>query len=98
MFYYPLLNQYIFFALFQVLNLNIDDGKILFQKNFIPKIRDKIFSNKYNDKIRAITLKLVLQNFLNLKPKKQLNKKHMYYIAHPIIRALALKKYMIKNK
>tara|TARA_Y100000768_G_C23816612_1_gene604435 strand:+ start:165 stop:818 length:654 start_codon:yes stop_codon:yes gene_type:complete len=81
-----------------ILNLNIDDGKILFQKNFVPKTNDKIFSNKFNDKIRAITLKLVLKNFLNLNSKKQLNKKHMYYIAHPVIRALALKKHVIKNK
>ena len=70
---------------------NIDSGKILFVKEYpIPKRRMEI-NNIYDEFIRAQNLVSYLKSRKKtFKIKK--NKNDSYFISHPIIRYLALKK------
>ena len=76
------------------LNNKIDEGKVLYVKKFkIPKNLNLI-ENKFDSQIRSETLISFLRDG-HQKINKSENKKYYapYYIAHPIIRELVLKKY-----
>ena len=76
-----------------IMSSELDGGNLLFEKKFIlPKIIKDI-DRKYDIEIRKICLRYLLKNFTRLKPKpqKKINKLH-YYLAHPLIRKLAILK------
>ena len=68
----------------------IDMGKIYYIKNFIPPKNLNKINNKFDDYIRASTIiSFLKKNRKIIKNKKYFND---YYIAHPIIRRIALNK------
>ena len=72
----------------------IDEGQIVFKKKFKlrPNIKD-LESNLYDDEIRAKTFVEFMLNKKKLKKFNTNNKKSAYYyIAHPVIRGIILKK------
>ena len=81
-----------------IMNRNIDEGRILFKKKFyVPKNILSINDN-FDHKIRASTLVSFLtsknrKSFKKIKTKKN----NIYYIAHPILRAIVYQKKGIKK-
>ena len=81
-----------------IMNKNIDDGRILFKKKFnVPKNILSINDN-FDNKIRALTLVSFLMSkkqkfFKKIKTKKT----NIYYVAHPILRAIVHHKKEIKK-
>ena len=75
------------------MSLNIDGGNILFCKRFPFPKKVKDIDRNYDIKIREICLKYLIKNLKKLKarPQKKIKKLH-YYLAHPIIRKLAVTK------
>ena len=69
----------------------IDGGDLLFCKKFPFPKKAKDIDKKYDIKIRKICLEYLIKNIykLNSKPQKKIKKLH-YYLAHPIVRKLAL--------
>jgi len=74
-----------------IMSSDLDGGNLLFDKKFSFPKKTKDIDKKYDIKIRKICLEYLLKNFTKLKPKsqKKINKLH-YYLAHPIIRKLAI--------
>jgi methionyl-tRNA formyltransferase len=72
------------------MNKKIDMGEIYYIKKFKPPKNLHMINNKFDDNIRALTI----INFLKKNKKIIRNKKYIneYYIAHPIIRRIALNK------
>ena len=75
------------------MSLNLDGGNLLFQKKFPFPKKNKDIDRKYDIEIRKICLEYLIKNFTKLKskPQKKINKLH-YYLAHPVIRKLAVVK------
>ncbi len=91
--YYSLLRKKEICCSAIIMSSNIDGGDILFCKKFpFPKIIKDIDRN-YDIKIREICLEYLIKNLKKLKarPQKKIKKLH-YYLAHPIIRKLAINK------
>ncbi len=91
--YYSLLRKKEICCSAIIMSSNIDGGDILFCKKFpFPKIIKDIDRN-YDIKIREICLEYLIKNLKKLKarPQKKIKKLH-YYLAHPIIRKLAITK------
>ena len=76
-----------------IMSSDLDGGNLLFDKKFSFPKKTKDIDKKYDIEIRKICLEYFLKNFKKLKPKpqKKINKLH-YYLAHPIIRKLAVMK------
>lgn len=74
-----------------IMSSDLDGGNLLFNKKFSFPKKTKDIDKKYDIEIRKICLGYLLKNFTKLKPKpqKKINKLH-YYLAHPIIRKLAV--------
>ena len=74
------------------MNSNIDEGKILNKK--YPLIKNYKNLDNYDNKIRAKNILETLDNFsfLMSRRKRFNNKFSPYYIIHPILRYIALKK------
>lgn len=91
-FYSAIIKKKITVTCFRI-NNKIDEGEILYKKNFkIPK--NKVFLNStYDDKIRAET---IIEFLKKGKKKYQFLKKNQnfdtYYVAHPIIRSIVINK------
>lgn len=94
--FYSLLEEKTIFCSTIILNYNIDEGDILFEKKYeIPKKIADIDSD-YDDLIRSKNLIYVLKNFYKLKKKRQTkNYKIPYFVMHPLLRSKVLMK---KNK
>lgn len=90
--YYSILLKKKVFCTALRLNEKIDSGRILLIKKFNPPLHKKLIESTYDDNIRANTLIHLLKLKKYKHYKKKLNKFSNYYIAHPIIRALVLKK------
>ncbi len=75
-----------------IMSRKIDEGKILYKKYFnSPKNLNDI-ENSFDNKIRASALIEYLKNQRIINVSNKRNKILPYYIAHPIIRQLVLKK------
>ena len=94
--FYSLLGEKTIFCSTIILNYNIDEGDILFEKKYeIPKKISDIDSN-YDNLIRSKNLIYVLKNFHKLKRKRQTkNYKIPFFVMHPLLRSKVLMK---KNK
>jgi methionyl-tRNA formyltransferase len=79
-----------------VVNNKIDDGKIIYKKNFSYPVNFSEIEKNYDNKIRALTLVDYLKNKKNTKYKQTKNDYLPYYIAHPIIRKVVLDKTYLK--
>jgi len=91
--YYSLINEKKIYCTTFILNNQIDKGKILSIKRY-PILKNYKNIDQYDNKIRAKNILATLNNFYNL---NKINKKHKdnyssYYIIHPILRYIALKK------
>jgi methionyl-tRNA formyltransferase len=89
--YYSLLRKKEIACSTIIMSLDLDGGNILFDKKFSFPKKTVDIDRKYDVEIRKICLEYLLKNFKKLKPKpqKKINKLH-YYLAHPIIRKLAV--------
>ena len=80
------------------MNKKIDEGKILYKKKFSPPKNLNTLNTYFDDKVRAETmiqfLKKGKKNYIN---KKKLRTFDTYYIAHPVIRGIALHKEKLKK-
>lgn len=91
--YYSLINERKIFCTTFIMNQNIDKGKILLIKRY-PFLKNNKSIDSYDNKIRAENILAVLNNFNRLNKNKKIYKDNFssYYIIHPILRYLALKK------
>jgi len=91
--YYSLINERKIFCTTFIMNQNIDKGKILLIKRY-PFFKNNKSIDSYDNKIRAENILAVLNNFNRLNKNKKIYKDNFssYYIIHPILRYLALKK------
>ena len=91
--YYSLLRKKEICCSAIIMSLNIDGGNILFCKRFPFPKKVKDIDRNYDIKIREVCLKYLIKNLKKLKarPQKKIKKLH-YYLAHPIIRKLAVTK------
>ena len=91
--YYSLLRKKEICCSAIIMSLNIDGGNILFCKRFPFPTKVKDIDRNYDIKIREICLKYLIKNLktLKAKPQRKIKKLH-YYLAHPIIRKLAIVK------
>ncbi len=95
--YYSLLRKTEICCSTIIMSPKIDGGDVLFCKKFPFPKNPKDIDRKYDIKIRKICLEYLLKNFNKLKSKPQKNiKKLHYYLAHPVIRKLALIKMRVK--
>lgn len=81
-----------------IINKNIDGGKILFKKKFNTPRNIMSINDNFDEKIRSETLISFLlcmkqKSFKNIKTKKN----SIYYVAHPILRAIVCKKKGVKK-
>ena len=70
---------------------SIDSGKILYKKFFDNPKNLSDIENNFDEKVRAITLVEFLKRKKKYKNRLIKDVYYPYYIAHPIIRYLALK-------
>ena len=99
-FYYSILDNYSIGATAFIMNQNIDTGNIIMSKkfriNYFILNEQKYFMDYVLDNyIRSNVLEIVLKFFRKqkyFKTKKNHESWHPYYIAHPLIRHLAIKK------
>ncbi len=91
--YYSLIQEKKIYCSTFVMNSNIDEGKILLIKKY-PLIKNYKNLDNYDNKIRAKNILETLDNFsfLMSRRKRFNNKFSPYYIIHPILRYIALKK------
>ena len=91
--YYSLLKEKNFFCTTFIMNSHIDKGSILLIKRY-PLIKRLKNIDDYDNKIRAKNILETLKNFKKLKNniKKFKDNYSPYYIIHPILRYIALKK------
>ena len=89
--YYSLLRKREIYCSAIIISLNIDGGDILFCKKFPFPKKAKNIDRNYDIKIREICLEYLIENIkkLKAKPQKKIKKLH-YYLAHPVIRKLAV--------
>lgn len=91
--FYSLIKQRKIYCTTLILSNKIDKGKILLIKKY-PPLKNLRFLDKYDNKIRALNMLETLNNFTRL---NKINKKYkdnfsQYYIIHPVLRYIALKK------
>ena len=74
-----------------IMSINIDGGDVLFHKKFSFPKKFKDIDKKFDIEMRKVCLKYLINNFnkIKAKPQKKIKKLH-YYLAHPIIRKLAV--------
>ena len=91
--YYSLIQEKKIYCSTFVMNSNIDEGKILLIKRY-PLIKNYKNLDNYDNKIRAKNILETLDNFsfLMSRRKRFNNNFSPYYIIHPILRYIALKK------
>ena len=89
--FYSLLNEKKIFCSAIELNEKIDGGNLILTKEFSIPSNKKDIDVIYDNKIRKEVLKILL-NKSKYNSKKQMVNKNYYYIAHPIIRRLAINK------
>ncbi len=91
--FYSLLKEKKIYCTTFIMNSKIDCGNILYIKNY-PLIKNKKKIESYDSKIRAKNIVHTLQNFQILKKRSKNYKNNYphYYIMHPILRYIALKK------
>ena len=98
--YYMILDIKKIFCTTLILNKNLDKGKILLIKKYnFPKNLDLI-ENDYDNYIRVKNIIYIFKKFKYLIKNNINNKKNNflpYYIAHPIIRKMVLKKNMLSK-
>jgi methionyl-tRNA formyltransferase len=90
-YYTIILKKKICVTLFE-LSEKIDDGKILYKKYFQYPKNLKLIENNFDNQIRAKTLVDYLKTKKKYNYKKAKKKYLHYYIAHPIIRQIAINK------
>lgn len=87
--YYSLIKEKKIYCSCIILNDEIDGGNLIFTKKYtLPKNKKEI-DNKYDDKIRKLSLKYLLSKRILTEIKQKKGKYHHYYIAHPVIRKIA---------
>ena len=97
MFYSLILNKKITVTCF-IMSSGIDEGKILYKKNFKPPSKLSSLNDMFDHKIRAETMiDFLKKGKRKYKAKKQLNNFSIYYIAHPIIRGIAIHNKKLKQ-
>ena len=99
--YYTLLKKKKICVSLIYLNKNIDEGKILFKKFFIPPKNKKNLEKNFDNEIRAEALvKFLKTNKVKPNNKFRNIKKigYNYYIAHPMIRYLVINKRSFMKK
>ena len=76
-----------------IMSLNLDGGDILFFKKFPFPKKVREIDKGYDIEIRKVCLAYLIKNFNKLKsrPQKKIKKLH-YYLAHPVLRKLAVMK------
>ena len=91
--YYSLIKERKIYCSTFIMNSQIDKGAVLLVKEY-PLINNYKNIDNYDNKIRAKNICQVLNNFykLNKAPKKFKENYSPYYIIHPILRYIALKK------
>tara|TARA_B100000579_G_C22846362_1_gene864644 strand:+ start:2095 stop:2745 length:651 start_codon:yes stop_codon:yes gene_type:complete len=89
--YYSLLRKKEIYCSTIIMSLRLDSGDLLFSKKFPFPKKVKDIDRKYDIEIRKICLEHLIKNLGSFKPtpQKKLKKLH-YYLAHPIIRKLAI--------
>lgn len=95
-YYSIILKKKICVTLFE-LNEEIDNGKILYKKNFNYPKNLNLIEEDFDNQIRAKTLTCFLQSKKKFNYKKTKKKYISYYIAHPIVRQLVLNKNYIRS-
>ena len=76
----------------------IDEGEILYKKNFRKPSKLIKINSSFDDKMRAETMiEFLRKGKKKYKVKKNLKKFSIYYIAHPIIRGIAIHKNKLKH-
>lgn len=98
--YYTILSRKKICVSLIYLNQKIDEGRIIFKKYFRYPKNKIIIEKNYDNKIRAETL----CKFLKIKKAKHFTKtknirklSYNYYIAHPLVRFMALNENFLKN-
>ena len=91
--YYSLIKEKKIYCTTFIMNSQIDKGTILLIKKY-PILKNYKNIDKYDNKIRAKNILVTLNNFYKLKKNKKKYKDNYspYYIIHPILRYIALKK------
>ena len=91
--YYSLIEEKKIYCTTFIMNSQIDKGTILLTKKY-PLLKNYKNIDKYDNKIRAKNILYTLNNFYKLKKniKKYKDNYSHYYIIHPILRYIALKK------
>ena len=89
--YYSLLKSNKIHCSSIILKENLDNGPVLYIKEY-PKPKEiRHINEKYDNFIRSENLIYVLNNFKKLREKKQKkNKIFPYYVIHPILRSLVI--------
>ncbi|WP_440681212.1 formyltransferase family protein [Candidatus Pelagibacter sp. HIMB1623] len=94
-YYSIILKKKICVTLFE-LNEEIDNGKILYKKNFNYPKNLNLIEEDFDNQIRAKTLICFLKSKKKFNYKKTKKKYIPYYIAHPMVRQIVLNKNYIK--
>lgn len=90
--YYSILMLNRIFCSTIIMNENIDEGKILYVKEYSLPKNIKTIDDSYDSKIRAKNMIHVIKNFKKFKDRK--NKfDTKYYVIHPFLRSIAFGKY-----
>ena len=91
--YYSLIEEKKIYCTTFIMNSQIDKGTILLTKKY-PLLKNYKNIDNYDNKIRAKNILYTLNNFNKLKKniKKYKDNYSHYYIIHPILRYIALKK------
>ena len=91
--YYSLIEEKKIYCTTFIMNSQIDEGEILLIKKY-PLLNNYKNIDNYDNKIRAKNILYTLNNFNKLKKniKKYKDNYSHYYIIHPILRYIALKK------
>ena len=89
--YYSLLRKKEICCSTIIMSSSLDGGNIVFSKKFPFPKKIKDVDRKYDIEIRKICLAHLIKNLgkFKAKPQKKIKKLH-YYLAHPVIRKLAI--------
>ena len=89
--YYSILKANKIYCSTIILNENIDNGPLIYVKQYPKPKKMKDVDEKYDNYIRCENLIHVLNNFSKLKEKKQKrNKFKPYYVVHPVLRSFVI--------
>lgn len=90
--YYTILSKKKICVTLFFMNKIIDDGKIIYKKYFDYPKNFKEIEKNFDNKIRTMTLIEYLKSTKNYKFRKAIKNYLPYYIAHPILRKIVIKK------